>query len=154
MKSILFLLLCSAVAGGALRAASPAGVAVWKSSDLKEAEKLPAKGKSAAKPLGNFGNHMASVSHRESSGEAEVHEHVADVFVVQTGEATLVVGGTIPGSKKTAEGELRGPSIADGEKHALRAGDAVHIPANVPHQFLLEPGKQITYFVLKVNSAK
>ena len=33
----------------------------------------------------------------------------------------------------------------------LAAGDAVHIPANTPHQLLVENGKQFTYFVIKVQ---
>jgi quercetin dioxygenase-like cupin family protein len=38
-----------------------------------------------------------------------------------------------------------------GTSHKLAAGDVVHIPANTPHQLLVEPGTQFTYFVVKVN---
>jgi uncharacterized RmlC-like cupin family protein len=34
----------------------------------------------------------------------------------------------------------------------LGVGDVVHIPVKVPHQLLVEPGKQFTYFVVKVDT--
>jgi mannose-6-phosphate isomerase-like protein (cupin superfamily) len=54
--------------------------------------------------------------------------------------------------KTTAPHEIRGPSVRGGEKRALAAGDIVHIPAKVPHQMLVENGKEITYFVVKINA--
>ena len=54
--------------------------------------------------------------------------------------------------RTTQPHEVRGPSIRGGEKKLLAAGDVVHIPAKIPHQMLLESGKQITYFVVKINA--
>ena len=56
------------------------------------------------------------------------------------------------GMKTETPGEIRGASIKNGVRKSVSAGDVVHIPAKMPHQFFLEPGKQITYFVVKVNS--
>jgi mannose-6-phosphate isomerase-like protein (cupin superfamily) len=41
------------------------------------------------------------ISRREGDGSAEVHETQVDVWIVQDGEATLIVGGTIvqPGKR-------------------------------------------------------
>ena len=61
------------------------------------------------------------------------------------------MGRQIVDPKTETPGEVRGPSIKDGVKKNLSAGDIVHIPAGMPHQFFVEPGKQITYFVVKVN---
>jgi mannose-6-phosphate isomerase-like protein (cupin superfamily) len=91
------------------------------------------------------------VAHREGDGEAEVHETQVDLFVVQSGEATLVVGGEMVGGKTTAPNEIRAPSIKGGFNHALAAGDVVHIPAKIPHQLLVPAGKEFTYFVVKVT---
>ena len=102
--------------------------------------------------IASYPNHYALMAHREGDGEAELHEKMADLFVVQSGEGTLVVGGTVPGGKTTAPGEIRGPSIQGGEHKKLGPGDVVHIPANVPHQVLVAPGKQFTYFVMKVEA--
>jgi mannose-6-phosphate isomerase-like protein (cupin superfamily) len=136
-------------------AADPAGFHLWTSADLKGVEKkLTGKvdaQKISGESLASAGNHTFSMSHREGPGIAELHVKVNDIFVVQSGEATLVVGGTIPDSKTTAPGEVRGPNVKDGASHKLKPGDIVHIPANTPHQLLIEPGKQFTYFVVKVN---
>ena len=71
--------------------------------------------------------------------------------MVVSGTATLVVGGTMPGSKPTAPGEVRAPSVEGGERQKIAPGDILHIPAKTPHQVLLDPGTQITYFTLKVK---
>jgi mannose-6-phosphate isomerase-like protein (cupin superfamily) len=73
-------------------------------------------------------------------------------MVIESGEATLVVGGTMVNPKTTAPHEIRGPSIKGGEKKLLAAGDVVRIPVKVPHQMLVESGKQVTYFVLKIEA--
>lgn len=139
-----------------LWAADPPGFVHWSVSQLKGYEKSLAPKiniqKVASEQLGKFGNHSFMVAHREGNGEAELHEMQADVFFVQSGEATLVVGGTVPNSRTTAPGEIRGPSISGGEKKKLGAGDVVHIPAKVPHQLMVESGKQFTYLVIKIDS--
>lgn len=135
--------------------ADPAGFHLWKSGELRASEKklspkIDAQ-KISGESLANAGNHTFSISHREGPGIAELHQNVADVFVVISGEATLVVGGTIPGSKPSAPNEVRGPKIEGGESHKLAVGDIVTIPAGSPHQLLLDAGKQFTYFVVKVT---
>lgn len=136
-------------------AADPQGVVVWKASDLKAKEKELAGKMSdkhvASETLGTFGNHLTMLAHREGDGEVEMHDKMADVFIISSGEATLILGGTIVGSRNSGPGETRGTSITGGEKHMLGAGDAVHIPAKVPHQMLVPKGKKITYFVVKVE---
>jgi len=42
-----------------------------------------------------------------------------------------------------------GTGIEGGERHALAAGDIVHIPAKIPHSFLVPAGKHITYVLVK-----
>lgn len=138
-------------------AADLPGFTHWTASDLKGYEKkLSPKAASdpakvASESLGKFGTHNAQISHREASGVVEVHAKVADIFVVETGEATLVVGGEVVGLKAQTPDEGRGTSIKGGQKVKLAAGDIVHIPAKMPHQLLLDSGKQFTYFVVKVD---
>ncbi|HXI44657.1 MAG TPA: hypothetical protein VNH83_32025, partial [Bryobacteraceae bacterium] len=96
-----------------LAAADPAGFAQWKGAELRSYEKklapkIDAK-KIASQPLGSYGNHTLSVIHREGSGEAELHETQGDIFLVESGEATLIVGGTVVDPKTTAPHEVRGP---------------------------------------------
>jgi mannose-6-phosphate isomerase-like protein (cupin superfamily) len=133
--------------------AADSGVTVWKASELKTKEKeLAGKmsdKKMASETLATYGNHLTMLAHREGDGEVEVHDKMADVFYIVSGEATLIVGGTVVGGHPTTPGETRGTSITGGEKKMLGAGDAVHIPAKVPHQMLV--GKKVTYFVVKVG---
>ena len=128
----------------------------WTGAQLKDIEKtLGQKAgvlKSASQPLVDLETHLIQLSYREASGEAEVHEHVTDVFVVQSGEATLAVGGKLVNGKMTAAGEFRGPSLAGAQLTELGAGDVVHIPAGTPHQLLIKDGKKYTGLVVKIRS--
>ena len=105
----------------------------------------------AAQDLEKYGTHYTIVAERGQTGSSEVHEHEADFFIVESGEATIVTGGKLVNPRTTKAGEIRGSSIEGGEKHHLGVGDIIHLPAGVPHQLLLEKGKPITYFVIKVK---
>ena len=136
LRMLLFLLLAMVP----LMAVDPPGFVIW-SKGVPPADQ---KGKL------DFGNHALSVSHRDKNGVVEVHEKLVDVLVVQSGEATLVVGGEVIVPRTTAPGEIQGDSIQGGVSNKVSAGDVIHIPAGVPHQFFVDTGKQITYFVVKV----
>jgi mannose-6-phosphate isomerase-like protein (cupin superfamily) len=137
-----------------LIAAEPSGYKYWSAAELKSMAK-PLSNKSdpkvSSENLGNFGPDHALMIHREASGIAELHEKEADVIVVVSGAATVVIGGTMPGSKLTAPGERRAPSVEGGSRQQVGPGDILHISPKTPHQVLLEPGTQITYFTLKAK---
>jgi mannose-6-phosphate isomerase-like protein (cupin superfamily) len=112
---------------------------------------LGAKGPAFAdKALPRYKDHYLLLARRGETGSSEVHEHEADLFVVESGEANIITGGKVTEPKTTKPGEIRGASIEGGEKHALHTGDIIHIPAGVPHQLLIEKGKPFAYFILKV----
>ena len=152
----LLTILAAALPLAAAPPGAPPGFIHWKASELKAfSQKLAPKmdaHKLATERLDKFPNHLFMVAHREASGEAELHETQADVFVIESGAASFVVGGEVVGGKTTAAGEIRGPSIKGGETVKLGAGDIVHIPAKVPHQMMLAPGQHITYFMVKVDT--
>lgn len=155
MKKIIAVL--SILGAGLLLAADPAGFNFWSASDLngmdkKLAPKMDPKVKVATENLAVYGNHLVMMVYREADGEAELHQKQVDVFVVQSGEGELVVGGEMVGGRTTAPGEIRGPSIKGGRKMKLAAGDMAHIPAMVPHQVLVPAGKKINYAIVKVNA--
>ena len=147
--------LCLSLLTLALFAEGPPSIVVWPAAELHRFEKTLAPKMTAEKvavqQLAQFGNHRTMIAHREGSGQAELHDTEADLFVVQSGTATLVTGGKIAGAKEESPGEIRGTSIEGGAKRKLAAGDIVHIPAKTPHQLLLDSGHQFTYFVLKVK---
>jgi mannose-6-phosphate isomerase-like protein (cupin superfamily) len=133
----------------------PAGVHVWKSTDIATkgkalSQKLNEQ-KVASEVIATEGNRRFMVAHREGSGVAEWHEKEADVMFISAGNVTIVYGGTMVDGKTTEPGEMRGPSIRGGTEVALGPGDVLHIPAKVPHQMKLAAGKQVTYFVTKVT---
>jgi len=151
MKLIAMALLTAAFA---LPAGDPAGFYLWKSAQLKGFAKSLAPKMSAQKVasdvIGSHGNYKFQIAHREGSGVVEWHEKMADIFFVQSGEATLEYGGEMVDGKKTGEGEMLGVSIRGGQEKKLAAGDVATIPPATPHQMKLAPGKEITYFVVKI----
>jgi len=108
---------------------------------------------SASETLKEYPQHFAMLSFRSRSGEVEVHERFADLFVVFAGAATLVTGGTVSGARIVAPGEMRGISIEGGTQQNLRPGDVAHVPAGTPHQMLLKGDATITSLVMKVQEA-
>jgi mannose-6-phosphate isomerase-like protein (cupin superfamily) len=153
MLSVLVLLLASTTS---LRAADPEGFGLWKRADVKNsgkelAGKIDAQ-KSAFQSLGTYGNHLIGISQREGDGLAELHETQTDILIVDSGDATLIVGGTIVGPKTVKPHEVRGSSIEGGTARQLGPGDMVHIPANIPHQLKMKSGAKFTYIVIKVDS--
>lgn len=154
MKTRLFLIAFATVAAAAL----PAGYSHWTAEQiLDRARGLPAKMtkvKVATESLGGWGNHSMSVVHREGSGEAELHETQSDILFIRSGEAAIVIGGTIPNGRTTTAHEIRGPKIEGGEKQPLHPGDVLHISPRTPHQMILEPGQQLDYYAVKVDAAR
>jgi translation initiation factor IF-1 len=73
------------------------------------------------------------------------------VFVVQSGSATLIVGGTMVGAETTEPHEKRNGTIQGGIRRRLSAGDVVRIAPKTPHQLLLDGAHEFTYFVIKVK---
>jgi len=152
MKLIVSVLL---FAGFAVSAGDPPGFSYWKASDLKAFSKSLAskmdEQKLASQTLAGHGNYLFMVAHREADGVAEYHATQADIFVVQSGEATLVYGGELNGGKETAPNEMRARSIKGGIDKKLSPGDILTIPAKTAHQVKVAKGKEFTYFVVKIT---
>ena len=91
------------------------------------------------------------LSRREGDGIVEWHETQTDIFFVQSGSATLLVGGNMVGGETVEPHEKRNGRIEGGVRQTLSAGDVIRIPARVPHQILLKGSKGFTYFVVKVK---
>jgi mannose-6-phosphate isomerase-like protein (cupin superfamily) len=142
MPKLAWLLLFVPAASSLLWAADPDGFKVWKAQELKSYAK--------SEMLGDFGNHNARMTFRDNDGKVEIHDNWTDVIIVESGEATLLIGGTPVDVKVSGPGESRASSAGGALRKPIAPGDIVHIPAGVPHQFLVTPGKRITYFALKL----
>jgi mannose-6-phosphate isomerase-like protein (cupin superfamily) len=105
----------------------------------------------ASETLQKYPVDSTMLSFRSQDGKAELHEKVADFFVVLDGTATLVTGGKIINGAPSAPGEVRGDSVQGGQETKLKKGDIAHIPANTPHQLLVPKGGTFQYFIVKVQ---
>lgn len=143
------------VAATSLRASDPAGFGLWKASVVRQSEQeLSTKideQKFSWQGLGTYDNHLIGISHREGDGSAELHQTQTDIMIVETGTATLIVGGTMVAPKTVKPHEVRGTSIEGGQERELGPGDIVHIPSNIPHQLKISTGAKFTYLVVKVD---
>jgi mannose-6-phosphate isomerase-like protein (cupin superfamily) len=130
------------------------GVTHWSAASMKGwAARLTPKLDAqhvATERVGSFGRYYVLAAMRNGTGQAELHETDADIFMVQSGEATLVTGGTIVDAKTTQPHEVRGSAIKGGRDMKVAAGDVVTIPPKTPHWMKLEPGKEIVYMAVKI----
>ena len=135
----------------------PEGFQHWTGASLRDLEQtLKSEADASAhhmsvRALGDFPQDKFMLSRRQTDGMPEWHENQADVFFVQSGSATLVVGGTLVGAENTEPHEKRNGTIQGGVRQKLSAGDVVRIPPKVPHQLLLDGSPGFTYFVVKVK---
>jgi mannose-6-phosphate isomerase-like protein (cupin superfamily) len=153
--TVLLMVLCATTQAWAQ---SGSEVIYWPASKLSgysptlKDQQTAKKTTSASQILSDLGNHKFEILRRDGSGAGELHQNWTDVFIVQGGEATIVYGGTIPESKDTGNGEIRGPKHVGGKSQKVSTGDVLVMPPGVAHQTLVEPGKM--FFVLIVKVAK
>ena len=151
-------LCAAALLAAPLLAADPPGFALWKASDLRSHDAAlathVADDHSSRETLADYKSHRFRMLYRDADGNPEQHDAIIDIVMVQSGEGTLVLGGTMVGRRATATaGEWLGTRLDGGERHPVGAGDIVHIPAGIPHSFLVPKGKHLTYVLLKIPAS-
>lgn len=136
--------------------ADPANFALWTSADLMRHDEALSKkvgpDHSARETLADYTSHRFRMLYRDGDGFPEQHDNLVDVVMVQSGESTLLLGGRMIGKRSpegAGAGEFVGTGIEGGERHRIGAGDVLHIPPGVPHSFLVEKGKHVTYVLVK-----
>ncbi len=154
---VVALFCCAAAAYAGYQGTSSSGFAHWTAKELKGYEKplhekVSGANKTSSVKLADYGSSNVAISHREANGIPEVHAQMDDYFIVESGEADLIIGGEVVNPKVVEPNETRGEAIKGGEKKHLVPGDVVHIPTDMPHQLLVEKGKMFTYFVIKVKA--
>src|SRR5215831_11169167 len=116
VKTIAIILLGAAMSIAA--GPDPKDFALWTATELPSPDKkLAVQGESPSvtvQRLGKYDNHTVLLLHRDADGEAELHEILTDVMFVQSGEATLVIGGTVVKPRNTDPHETRGEGIMGG----------------------------------------
>jgi len=95
---------------------------------------------------------LVVLANRREAGPSEYHERTNHIFIMVDGEATLITGGTMVGSKQTAPGEMRGTAIDGGQTYHLTKGDVITIPAKTPHWWKEVTTKTVGYFAINIES--
>lgn len=138
----------------ALAAADPPGFATWTASELAAHDAALSKhvgaDHSSRETLADYGDHRFRMLYRDADGNPEQHDAIIDIVYVQSGEGFLVLGGTMEGKRGTNAGEWVGTRLEGGDRHPLRPGAILHIPAGIPHSFLVPPSQHLTYVLLKI----
>jgi len=151
-QAMKYALLFAATFAAVLEAADPTQPIFWSASQLKDADK---SANAKLNPERHLGTERmldsAFIAFRNGSGEAEIHEKLADLILVRSGQGAVLVGGKIVDGKPSAPDEIRGKAIEGGTKYPIAAGDVLYVPANVVHQFMMEPGQSFTAMVVKIK---
>lgn len=92
------------------------------------------------------------LAQRRAAGPAEYHDKTNHVFIMEEGEATLIVGGTPVDAKRTAADQMRAPSTNGGTTYHLVHGDVITIPAKTWHWFKEVPSKTVAYYAVNIDS--
>lgn len=99
--------------------------------------------------------------------DADQHQGVSDFYVITGGTGEMMTDGVInnrvygnnprgaagSGAKVTViyPGEFNGQPIKDGHTYAVKPGDWLAIPPNVPHWPGFNPGRGLMYTMVKIN---
>jgi len=75
-----------------------------------------------------------SITAKEISPQAEIHDNYNDTFVVFSGEEELWVGGEISDKQETEPGEWVGEKLVGARSRQIKTGDIVVIPKGVAHR--------------------
>jgi mannose-6-phosphate isomerase-like protein (cupin superfamily) len=166
--------------GGSAASVGPPKFVMWTAAELKQRDQALPKNvgpdNSSRETLAQFPSQRFRLLYRDADGAPEVHENEVDVVIVQSGEGTLLVGGTMVGGRAGggrsgaaaagrggqrgasggrggagggADDGVAGATLEGAQRYPLGPGDVAHIPAKVPHAFLVPKGKHLTYILVK-----
>lgn len=145
-------LVASAALGGVLSAQSPATptaaappVKHWPAQELQSG---------ATRLLLSTPTHLFKLIRLDQSAQAvaESHEGTSDIFFVEAGEGSVLVGGEIEGGAALPgmPGEMRGPSLRGAKSYELKPGAMINIPPSTPYM-LQKPANNLSLVQLRVN---
>jgi len=106
---------------------------------------------SASETLRDYPQHAAMLSFKSRDGDAELHEGCAFLFCVLAGTATLLTGGSLTNPRKVGHRELHGDAIEGATRQEMKPGEFAHVPAGLPHQWLVAGEKSVACFVVKIQ---
>jgi len=133
---------------------TPAGAAeTFKYLTGEEAHELTAAQSNgiATNTLYNKGFYLEQLVERTASAVVETHVEWTDHIVVLDGEATMVIGGTVPDGRESGPGERRGTRSVGGTEYHMAKDVMLTISAGTPHWAVLKPGQPVRWIVFKIK---
>jgi mannose-6-phosphate isomerase-like protein (cupin superfamily) len=123
--------------------APPSALRYWSADDLKSGD---------ARLLLTTPTHILKLIRVADAPLAESHEGTTDVFFVESGAGTILVGGEMEGANPLPDmpGELRGRSIKGGNSYELKPFAMINIPPSTPYIFQKGP-TGLTLVQLRIN---
>ncbi|MFH1822784.1 MAG: hypothetical protein ABH830_03730 [Patescibacteria group bacterium] len=76
----------------------------------------------------------STITAKEKSGKAELHEAYTDIFIILEGLEELLIGGEIIEKEEEIKGEWRGKGLINNRSYNIATGDIIIIPKGVAHQ--------------------
>jgi mannose-6-phosphate isomerase-like protein (cupin superfamily) len=107
-----------------------------------------------AVPVPEVTKYRTLMGHRDAPAPGEAHEDLSDFGIVRSGSALLRYGGTLVNRTMPTPGEPRGTGLEGFKTIQVAAGDLLYIPAGMPHQFVPDPGKPLTFLLFKPSGLK
>ena len=142
LKSLLVGLTVGLIAcGNALCAPDPTGAKYWTSDDpasLKPGEKLVSGKSHYARFIHKESGNPAKI--KDAGNPAEIHETVAEFWIVMEGQAKVQVGGKMGPTTKMPNGTVS-DTLEGGTMYDLKKGVVMYVPVGVPHQVHVAPGQ-------------
>ncbi|BBJ27488.1 cupin domain-containing protein [Athalassotoga saccharophila] len=80
-------------------------------------------------------------------GNAEVHFHFNDLYMVMSGKAIVIIGDKFTGGSEIEKGELRNCKIENPVEYEIKKGDLLLIPAGFAHKIKTGKSKLIQYVI-------
>ncbi len=94
-----------------------------------------------------FWVNQATKDHSETMA-SEMHDHEADIYIVQEGDADIYLGGTLVEPFSPRAGQHRGTGLDGATRHHIAKGDVVIIPEGIPHM-LDSRNTRIVFLIIK-----
>lgn len=105
----------------------------------------------ATNMLYNKGFYLEQLVERTASAPVETHAEWTDHIIVLDGEATMVIGGTVPDDRESGPGERRGTHSVGGTEYRMAKDVMITVPAGTPHWTVLKPGQRVRWVVFKIK---
>ncbi|MGC8545543.1 MAG: hypothetical protein ACP5UJ_04110 [Athalassotoga sp.] len=80
-------------------------------------------------------------------GNAEVHFHFSDLYMVISGKATVIIGDKFTGGVEIEDGEIRNCKIENPVEYGIKKGDLLLIPAGFAHKVKTGRSKLMQYVI-------